>query len=146
MELGASDHIKESPEALEALAVAVLELLATTAGAEVIAPNGVGCLSRRATLCFKVFCTSYFVTLLVVLRGRTLCLRGSFTNLYLTGSLLFSWSDVEANAHQDGSRLAVHLFDHSTEELIGLELVDEERILVFVAGVLYRVTQLVHLT
>ena len=126
--------------------MAVLELLTATAGTEVVAADRVGCLSRRTALLFAVLGATDFVTLLVVLGRRALYLRGSFADLYLTGSFFLGRSDVEADTHEDGGRLAVHVFDHRTEEFVGLELVDEERILVFVAGVLHRVTQLIHLT
>lgn len=126
--------------------MAVLELLTATAGTEVVAADRVGCLSRRTALLFAVLGATDFVTLLVVLGRRALYLRGSFADLYLMGSFFLGRSDVESDTHEDGGRLAVHVFDHRTEELVGLELVDEERILVFVAGVLHRVTQLIHLT
>ena len=109
-------------DALEALAVAVLELLTTATQAEVISTDTLG-------------------------RTRGAHLDGLFDDLLSYRSFfLCGRSDVETDAHEDRGRLAVHLLDHLTEELVGLELVDEERILVLIASVLHGVAKLIHLT
>ena len=131
---------------LEVLAVAVLELLAAAAGARIITPDGM-CRLGWGTASFGLsLCATYLVPALTILRSGTVsrCLLLSY--LYLLWRFAVGWGEVELDAHEDASCTAVHLLDHRTEELIGLELVDEQRILVLLASVLYRVTEFIHLT
>ena len=127
--------------------MAVLVLLATTAGAWIVAANlgtlvadgtngtlwaraDRGCIGARGI----GFSTTVLTVALLAWLGFTLLdvlLGGRFG--YLT-------------THEHGDGLAIHDADHLLEHVERLGFVDHERVLLFVAGVLHTLAQLVHLT
>ena len=72
---------------------------------------------------------------------------GRLTGLHglalLLGRLL-TYRDL--STHQDGGCLTVHVVYHCLEQVVRFKFVDQQRILVLVASVLYGVAQLIHLT
>ena len=101
---------------------------------------------RRTALSLLVRLAADLIASLAVLLLGDLSLGLRCLDLELAELLVTRRRDIEVDAHQHGGRLAVHLLDHLAEELVGLELVDQQRILVLIASVLHRVAQLVHLT
>ena len=119
--------------------MAVLELLAATAGTRVITPDGMRRLGGGTASLGLSLSATYLMPALTILRSRTVSRSLLLAYIYLPWSLGIGWGEVELDAHEDARCTAVHLLDHRTEELIGLELVDEQRILVLIASILYGV-------
>ena len=79
------------------------------------------------------------VLLLFAILAEVLTLfRGGLTNL-----LRFLYRDL--SAHQDGDCLVVYLVYHRVEQVHRLQLVNQQRVFLFVAGILYGMFQIVQL-
>ena len=155
-------HITKYPlmgmtDYLETAAVAVLELLAAATGTRVVRARHllgtvgrvVGLLRRLAgvvaggsllgltcllelTLGVEILLLLYILLAVFLL----LCLLDLLGRLHL-GDLA---------AHEDACRAVVHIVDHVVPELDALQLEDQQRIFLLIAGVLDRVAELVEQT
>ena len=129
----------------EALAVAVLELLAATARAGVVASRHFllddGFLAVFAGVACGGLCGGFVAEVLAAL-GVLRLLAGRFGSSF---AHVFGGLHGDLSAHEGGHGGVVDFVDHVVEEGDTLELEDEQGVFLLVAGVLYGLLEFVEL-